>query len=111
VLALTDAAAAAINALVESSELGRGGLRISAGTAGTDEIELGLADGPAEGDHIVSVLGASVYVDPAVEEAIADFVLDAVLDEDGVHFGLVDHGDAGEHEHGHVDGVEHGHDH
>jgi Fe-S cluster assembly iron-binding protein IscA len=107
-LALTEAAAAAINALVESSELADGGLRISAAASGSDEIELGLADGPAEGDRIVSVDGASVYVDPAIEESIADFVLDAVLDDDGVHFGLVDHDDAGEHEHHH--GQEHQHE-
>jgi Fe-S cluster assembly iron-binding protein IscA len=104
VLALTEAAAAAINALVESSDLERGGLRIaSAGEPPEEGIELALVDGPAEGDHIVAVHGASVFVDPAVEGALADAVLDAVLDEDGVHFGLVDHDNAAEHGHFHGD--------
>ncbi len=100
VLALTEAAAAAINALVESAELEQGGLRIgSAGDASSGDVELTIVDGPAEGDSIVVVHGASVFVDPAVEQELGGAVLDAVLDEDGVHFGLVDHDEAGEHHH------------
>jgi Fe-S cluster assembly iron-binding protein IscA len=97
-LALTDAAAAAVNALVESAELEHGGLRIS-GAGDDGAVELSIADGPSEGDRIVVVQGASVFVDPALEHELGDTVLDAVLDEDGVHFGLVDHDDAGEHHH------------
>jgi Fe-S cluster assembly iron-binding protein IscA len=97
-LALTDAAAAAVNALVESADLETGGLRI-AGTGPGDAVELTIVDGPSEGDHIVVVQGASVFVDPALENALGDTVLDAMLDEDGVHFGLVDHDEAGEHHH------------
>lgn len=96
-LALTEAAAAAINALVESSDLEHGGLRIGAADEG---VELSIVDGPAEGDHIVSVLGASVFVDPGVEASLDSSMLDAVLDEDGVHFGLVSQDGAGEHHHG-----------
>ena len=97
-LALTDAAAAAVNALVESAELENGGLRI-AGAGPGNAVELSIADGPSEGDRIVVVQGASVFVDPALEGSLGDTVLDAVLDEDGVHFGLVDHDEAGEHHH------------
>jgi Fe-S cluster assembly iron-binding protein IscA len=97
-LALTDAAAAAISALVESADLEHGGLRIAgAGDAGA--VELTIVDGPSEGDHIVVVQGASVFVDAALESELGDTVLDAVLDEDGVHFGLVDHDEAGAHHH------------
>jgi Fe-S cluster assembly iron-binding protein IscA len=98
VLALTDAAAAAVNALVESADLEHGGLRIAGADPG-DAVELSIVDGPNEGDHIVVVQGASVFVDAALGDALGDTVLDAVLDEDGVHFGLVDHDDAGEHHH------------
>ena len=97
-LALTDAAAAAISALVESADLEHGGLRIA--SAGEESsVELTIVDGPSEGDRIVVVQGASVFVDPALEQELSDTVLDAVLDEDGVHFGLVDHDEAGEHHH------------
>jgi Fe-S cluster assembly iron-binding protein IscA len=102
VLALTESAAAAINALVESSDLERGGLRIgAAGDALEEGVELAIVGGPAEGDHIVVVHGASVYVDPSLEVELEETVLDAILDEDGVHFGLVDHDHAGEHDHYH----------
>jgi Fe-S cluster assembly iron-binding protein IscA len=102
VLALTDAAAAAINALVESSDLEQGGLRLGApGEPGDEGVELQIVAGPIEGDRIVVVHGATVFVDPSLEGALGDMVLDAVLDEDGVHFGLVDHDEAGEHEHSH----------
>jgi len=95
-LALTDAAAAAISALVESAELAQGGLRIaSAGSEGA--VELAIVDGPGEGDRIVVLQGASVFVEPALEQELGDAVLDAVLDEDGVHFGLVGHEQPGEH--------------
>jgi Fe-S cluster assembly iron-binding protein IscA len=96
VLALTEAAAAAINALVESSDFAQGGLRVGAAGASTDEgVELTIVDGPAQGDHVVAAHGASVFVDPAIEDALGDSVLDALLDEDGVHFGLVAPDDAG----------------
>ncbi|HZO50366.1 MAG TPA: hypothetical protein VFB26_09490 [Gaiellaceae bacterium] len=100
-LALTEAAAAAINALVESSGLEHGGLRIfGAGRSPQEGVELAIVDGPGEGDRIVSVHGASVFVDPVVEDALGGSVLDALLDEDGVHFGLVGGDEAGEHAHG-----------
>ena len=100
-LALTEAAAAAINALVEQSGLELGGLRfVSTGDPRADDFDLTLVDGPVEGDHIVVVHGASVFVDPALAPLVADSILDAVLDEDGVHFGFVDHDDAA-HEHFH----------
>jgi Fe-S cluster assembly iron-binding protein IscA len=104
VLALTEAAAAAINALVEASDLDQGGLRIGAADGAPEgDVELSIVEGPAEGDHIVVVHGASVFVDPALEEDLGESVLDAVLDEDGVHFGLVDHDHAPDHEHFHAD--------
>jgi Fe-S cluster assembly iron-binding protein IscA len=99
-LALTDAAAAAISALAESAEFEHGGLRIASAAAPAEgAVELAIVDGPNEGDRIVVVQGASVFVDPALEDQLGDTVLDAVLDEDGVHFGLVDHDHAGEHHH------------
>jgi Fe-S cluster assembly iron-binding protein IscA len=97
-LALTDAAAAAINALVESGDLEHGGLRI-ASTGEEDAVELAIVAGPSEGDRIVVVQGASVFVDPALERELDETVLDAILDEDGVHFGLVGHDEAGDHHH------------
>jgi Fe-S cluster assembly iron-binding protein IscA len=98
VLALTDAAAAAISALVESADLDQGGLRISR-SGEESAVELTIVEGPGEGDRIVVVGGASVFVAPDLEEELGETVLDAVLDEDGVHFGLVDHDDAGDHQH------------
>jgi Fe-S cluster assembly iron-binding protein IscA len=64
-----------------------GAIRISAEESG-DEIELSIenAEGPQPGDEVVERGGATVYLDAAAAEALADQVLGVEPHGDHVHF-------------------------
>lgn len=88
-LLLTHDAAAVIRSLVEQSELPeQGGLRITAQPLGERKaaLELSVAEEPEALDEVVEQAGAHVFLEPVVAQALADKVLDASLEEDGIRF-------------------------
>jgi Fe-S cluster assembly iron-binding protein IscA len=90
-LALTPAAVEAIRTMIEDGDAGPdGGLRISGSSEGDgeSELEFDLAAAPVAGDEVVREGGASVFLDPAAAEALADKTLDVHAHSDHVHFSL-----------------------
>jgi Fe-S cluster assembly iron-binding protein IscA len=84
-----------IKGIIDDSEVGPdGGLRITS----TDEdgeagLEFGLASGAEDGDETVSAGGATVFLDPAAAEVLADKQLDVEEHGDHFHFSLGEQGD------------------
>jgi iron-sulfur cluster assembly protein len=76
-LAMTDTAVQAINALVTANDLPEGaGIRIA--TADEQEgLALSIAAAPEQDDTVVSDGGASVFLEPTAAAALDDKVLDA----------------------------------
>jgi iron-sulfur cluster assembly protein len=90
VLVVTEQAAEEIRSIVEEAEAGpAGGLRIVGVGDGDDtELEFGVADGPDDGDTVVTQSGASVFLDAVAANALSDRVLDVEAHGDHVHFSL-----------------------
>jgi Fe-S cluster assembly iron-binding protein IscA len=91
VLTLTDAAADAIQRLLDAQSLPHGGgLRISAAPPadGDDDqaFELAVVTGPDRADAVVAQGTVFVYLEPAAVSAFSDKVLDAEEDEGSVSF-------------------------
>jgi iron-sulfur cluster assembly protein len=75
-LAITESAAEAINALVSRGEMPEGsGARIAADGEGQG-LELALVPGPAEDDAVVEGPGATVYLEQSAAQVLGDKVLD-----------------------------------
>ncbi|WP_028926045.1 hypothetical protein [Pseudonocardia acaciae] len=75
-LAITENAAQAINALVSRGEMPEGsGARIAADDAGQG-LELALVPGPAADDAVVQGAGATVYLEPGAAQVLGDKTLD-----------------------------------
>lgn len=90
-LVLTDQAQEVIRGIVADAELGAaGGLRISgAGEEnGEQALDFELADGPTEGDEVVTAGGATLYLDETAAAALADKTLDVHAHGDHFHFSL-----------------------
>ena len=88
-LLLTHDAATVIRSLVEQSEVPEGGgLRITAQPLGNRQaaLELSVAEEPDALDEVVEQQGAQVFLEPIVAEALADKVLDAAIEGDGIRF-------------------------
>ena len=88
-LLLTHDAAVVIRSLVEQSEVpDHGGLRITAQPLGNQQaaLELSVAEEPDDLDEVVEQQGAQVFLEPIVAEALADKVLDAAIERDGIRF-------------------------
>jgi iron-sulfur cluster assembly protein len=95
VLAITENAAEAIQAIVVSSPEvpEEGGLRIVARPEGEQEkLELTIAAIPAEDDEVVEEHGAHVFLDPEAASYLEDKVLDARVEGDQVGFALLEQG-------------------
>jgi iron-sulfur cluster assembly protein len=90
VLVVTEQAADEIKAILEDNEAAAGaGLRIVGVGDGDDtELEFGVADGPEDGDTVVTQSGASVFLDAVAANALSDRVLDVEAHGDHVHFSL-----------------------
>jgi Fe-S cluster assembly iron-binding protein IscA len=85
-LAMTDNAAQAINALTEHEGHSEGGLRMAVADASEGELQLALAvsDAPETGDKVLgSETGAKVFLDEGAAEFLDDKVLDVRQDEEG----------------------------
>lgn len=92
-LAITNAAADAIKAIVASSEdiPDEGGLRIAATPADDGAgatLALALADEPAAGDQVVDEDGAHVFLEPQAAVALDQAVLDAEVQGESVSFAI-----------------------
>jgi Fe-S cluster assembly iron-binding protein IscA len=74
-----------------------GGVRITAETdeQGESGFSLGMADGPAEGDHTVEGHNLPVFVEAAAATMLDAMVLDGEVHGDHVHFGFTPQGDEG----------------
>lgn len=95
-LELTQDAAAVIREIVYSSEgPNAAGLRITAESMNTEEIQLSMsvAACPGAGDDTVEQHGATVYLSEAATTFLDDKVLDAHTHEDHVHFTVSDQGE------------------
>jgi len=93
-LTVTESAAEAIRAIVETNELPEeAGLRFALDGVGEGEVTLQVAvtPEPKEGDAEVEAAGAHVYLDAEAAVALDDKVLDAQPTEDGeVQFSFAD---------------------
>ncbi|HYY43925.1 MAG TPA: iron-sulfur cluster biosynthesis family protein [Actinomycetota bacterium] len=88
-LTITSTAAQAIKAIVSSSELEDGGLRIEARQEmGEATLELSLAGEADPGDAVIDEAGAHVYLEPQAASLLDDKVLDADVKGDEVRFSI-----------------------
>jgi len=89
-LVVTEQAADAIKGILEENGAGDGaGLRITGDAEGDETaLEFAVADGPEDGDAVVMQSGASVFLDSAAAEVLADRVLDVEEHGDHFHFSL-----------------------
>ncbi|MQA73573.1 MAG: hypothetical protein GEU88_04350, partial [Solirubrobacterales bacterium] len=92
-LALTENAEQAVEAIVSQSETPDGAvLRLSAaethdnGTEPSRELQLAVVDAPEEGDSVLD--GVAISVEPTTVDYLEDKVLDAEVDEGNVRFSL-----------------------
>lgn len=92
-LALTENATQAVEAIVAGQQLpDGGGLRVSAVAPPEDsaspdpDLRLSVVEGPEPGDEVVE--GAPVYVEPSTAEIVSDKILDARVSEEQVQFML-----------------------
>jgi hypothetical protein len=93
-LALTESATRAVEAIVVGEELpDGGGLRVSAVAAPSGnsvhpdpDLRLSVVEGPEPGDEVVD--GAPVYLEPVTAELVSDKVLDAQIFDNTVKFML-----------------------
>jgi iron-sulfur cluster assembly protein len=93
VLAITENAAEAIQAIVASSPKapGEAGLRIAARPGEEQEkLELTIAAIPAEDDEVVDEHGAHVFLDPGAASYLEDKVLDARVEGQQVGFEVLE---------------------
>ncbi len=94
-LTVTASASEAIRQLVDNSGADEAaGIRIAAGepTEKGTPLSLAITDGPEPGDEVVSGDG-SVFLEPAVAQALGDTVLDAEVNDGEIAFALVNPAD------------------
>jgi Fe-S cluster assembly iron-binding protein IscA len=89
-LTITPSAATAISAIVSSSPVPEGGLKISGGPQNDSEVafQLSVVDGPGESDAVVEEQGSRVFVEETAAPFLDDAVLDAQVEEGQVRFSL-----------------------
>lgn len=97
-LTITTEAAQAIHAIVESSPIPQGGVKISARPVSDSEsrLELSIVEGPTESDDVIEEEGTKVFVEDAVSDYLNDKVLDAQVEEGQVHFTIQEQGEGPE---------------
>jgi iron-sulfur cluster assembly protein len=97
-LTITSNAAEAIRAIVESTDVpDEGGIRISIARQNGSEatLELALSPAPVEGDDVLELNGAHVFLDETASLALDDKSLDAEMEGGEISFGIVDRDDEG----------------
>jgi iron-sulfur cluster assembly protein len=94
-LTITSEAAQVIGAIVASSPIPEGGVKISAKPVTDTEsrLELSIVEGPTETDSVIEEEGTRLFLEDAVSEYLDDKVLDAQMEEGGqVRFTIQDQG-------------------
>jgi iron-sulfur cluster assembly protein len=97
-LTITSNAAEAIRAIVQSTDVpDDGGIRISiARQNGTQAaLELALSPAPMEGDNVLELNGAHVFLDETAALALDDKALDAEMQGGEISFGIVEQPEGG----------------
>ena len=97
-LTITSNAAEAIRAIVQSTDVpDDGGIRISIARQNGSQasLELALSPAPMEGDDVLDVNGAHVFLDEMASVALDDKSLDAEVDGGEISFGIVDRDEDG----------------
>ncbi len=93
-LTITTEAAQAINAIVGSSPMPQGGLKISAKPVSDSEstLELSVVESPAEDDQVIEDQGTRVFLEQLASDYLEDKVLDAEVEGEQIRFTLQDQG-------------------
>jgi iron-sulfur cluster assembly protein len=97
-LTITSNAAEAIRAIVESTDVpDEGGIRISIARQNGSEasLELALSPAPMEGDDVLELNGAHVFLDEMASVALDDKALDAEMEGGEISFGIVERDEEG----------------
>lgn len=92
-LTITSNAAEAIRAIVESTDVpDDGGIRISIARQNGSEasLELALSPAPMEGDDVLELNGAHVFLDEMASVALDDKALDADMEGGEISFGILE---------------------
>lgn len=90
VLTITPIAADAIKAIVSSSPVPEGGLKIATNPVSDTKsgFELSIVEGPADTDSVVEEQGSRVFVEDAAAPYLDGKVLDAQIEAGKVRFSL-----------------------
>ncbi len=93
-LTITTEAAQVIGAIVASSPIPQGGVKISAKPVNDTEsrLELSIVEGPTASDAVIEEEGTKVFLEETVSDYLEDKVLDAQMDEGQVRFTIQDQG-------------------
>ena len=91
-LTITTEAAQAINAIVGSSPMPQGGLKISAKPVSDSEstLELSVVESPAPNDQVIEDQGTRVFLEQLASDYLEDKVLDAEVEGEQIRFTLQD---------------------
>jgi iron-sulfur cluster assembly protein len=95
VLTITSEAAQVIGAIVASSPIPEGGVKISAKPVNDTEsrLELSIVEGPIQSDSVIEEEGTRLFLEDAVSEYLDDKVLDAQMEDGGqVRFTIQEQG-------------------
>ncbi len=97
VLTITSEAAEVIHAIVASSPIPDGGVKISAKPVNDSEsrLELSIVEGPTETDSVVEESGTKLFLEDGVTDYLDDKVLDAQMEEGQVRFTIQEQGPQG----------------
>jgi iron-sulfur cluster assembly protein len=98
VLTITSNAAEAIRAIVQSTDVpDDGGIRISIARQNGSQasLELALSPAPMEGDDVLELNGAHVFLDEMASAALDDKSLDAEMEGGEISFGIVERDEDG----------------
>jgi iron-sulfur cluster assembly protein len=97
-LTITSNAAEAIRAIVQSTDVpDEGGIRISIARQNGSQasLELALSPAPLEGDDVLELNGAHVFLDEMASVALDDKALDADVQGGEISFGIVEQDEEG----------------
>ena len=97
-LTITSNAAEAIRAIVQSTDVpDEGGIRISIARQNGSQasLELALSPAPLEGDDVLELNGAHVFLDEMASVALDDKALDAEVQGGEISFGIVEQDEEG----------------
>ena len=97
-LTITSNAAEAIRAIVHSTDVpDEGGIRISIARQNGSQasLELALTPAPMEGDDVLELNGAHVFLDEMASVALDDKALDAEVQGGEISFGIVEQDEEG----------------